>query len=101
MELLGPAPKGETDDTAQISEKQTGGEQRAPSAAAGHRVLHLVADIAVMGIWIWTSAASYQDHPQHPVEFSGENATLADKNPVLLSGYDTTISLTSGARSIS
>ena len=39
-------------------------------------------------------AGEDEDHPDVPVEFSGENTTLADKNLMLLSGYDTTIDLT-------
>ena len=81
----------------QISEKQTGGEQRPPFNRS--KALRIVISILVaIAMWVYVDLDKAPLRTKTirdiPVEFSGENTTLADKNLMLLSGYDTTIDLT-------
>ena len=80
----------------QISEKQTGGEQRPPFNRS--KALRIVISILVaIAMWVYVDLDKAPLRTKTirdiPVEFSGENTTLADKNLMLLSGYDTTIDL--------
>ena len=81
----------------QISEKQTGGEQRLSFNRS--KALRIVISILVaIAMWVYVDLDKAPLRTKTirdiPVEFSGENTTLADKNLMLLSGYDTTIDLT-------
>ena len=81
----------------QISEKQTGGEQRPPFNRS--KALRIVISILVaIAMWVYVDLDKAPLRTKTirdiPVEFSGENTTLADKNLMLLSGYDTTVDLT-------
>lgn len=63
------------------------------------KVLRIVISILVaIAVWLYVDSVKAPDvrvKANHiPVEFSGENDTLADKGLMLLSGYDTTIDLT-------
>lgn len=50
-----------------------------------------------LALWVYVDVEKAPERTKTirdvPVEFSGENTTLADKNLMLLSGYDTTIDL--------
>lgn len=63
------------------------------------KVLRIAVSILVaVAVWLYVDSVKAPDvrvKVNHiPVEFSGENDTLADKGLMLLSGYDTTIDLT-------
>lgn len=63
------------------------------------KVLRIVISILVaIAVWLYVDSVKAPDvrvKANHiPVEFSGENDTLADKGLMLLSGYDTTVDLT-------
>lgn len=63
------------------------------------KILRIVIAVAVaIIVWLYVDSVKAPDvriKANHiPVEFSGENDTLADKGLMLLSGYDTTIDLT-------
>ncbi len=65
----------------------------------GGKVLRIVISILVaVAVWLYVDSVKAPDvrvNAKHiPVEFSGENDSLADKGLMLLSGYDTTIDLT-------
>lgn len=83
--------------TTQISEKNNGGEQRPPFNRS--KAVRIVISILVaIAMWVYVDMDKAPLRTKAirdiPVEFSGENTTLADKNLMLLSGYDTTIDLT-------
>ena len=64
-----------------------------------HKVLQVIASILVaVAIWVYVDVEKAPERTKTirdiPVEFSGESTTLADKNLMLLSGYDTTVDLT-------
>ena len=82
--------------TTQISEKNNGGEQRPPFNRS--KAVRIVISILVaIAMWVYVDMDKAPLRTKIirdiPVEFSGENTTLADKNLMLLSGYDTTIDL--------
>lgn len=56
-----------------------------------------VSFLAAIAIWLYVDTVKMPSVPMRirdiPVEFSGENTSLADKGLMLLSGYDTTIDL--------
>lgn len=63
------------------------------------KALQLVISILVaIAVWVYVDVEKAPDRTKTirdiPVEFSGESTTLADKNLMLLSGYDTTVDLT-------
>lgn len=63
------------------------------------KALQVVISILVaIAVWVYVDVEKAPDRTKTirdiPVEFSGESTTLADKNLMLLSGYDTTIDLT-------
>ena len=65
----------------------------------GDKVLQVIASILVaVAIWVYVDVEKAPERTKTirdiPVEFSGESTTLADKNLMLLSGYDTTVDLT-------
>ena len=83
--------------TTQISEKNNGGEQRPPFNRS--KAVRIVISILVaIAMWVYVDMDKAPLRTKIirdiPVEFSGENNTLADKNLMLLSGYDTTVDLT-------
>ena len=83
--------------TTQISEKNNGGEQRPPFNRS--KAVRIVISILVaIAMWVYVDMDKAPLRTKAirdiPVEFSGENTTLADKNLMLLSGYDTTVDLT-------
>lgn len=62
------------------------------------RILHaLIAILTALVMWVYvdnrSSAESKMTVRDIPVEFVGEDTSLADKNLMLLSGYDTTVDL--------
>lgn len=64
-----------------------------------NKVLQVIASILVaVAIWVYVDVEKAPERTKTirdiPVEFSGESTTLADKNLMLLSGYDTTVDLT-------
>ena len=63
------------------------------------KALQVVISILVaIAVWVYVDVDKAPDRTKTirdiPVEFSGESTTLADKNLMLLSGYDTTVDLT-------
>ena len=63
------------------------------------KTLQVVISILVaIAVWVYVDVEKAPDRTKTirdiPVEFSGESTTLADKNLMLLSGYDTTVDLT-------
>ena len=68
------------------------------SGVSRNKVLQVIASILVaVAIWVYVDVEKAPERTKTirdiPVEFSGESTTLADKNLMLLSGYDTTIDL--------
>lgn len=69
------------------------------SGVSRNKVLQVIASILVaVAIWVYVDEEKAPERTKTirdiPVEFSGESTTLADKNLMLLSGYDTTVDLT-------
>ena len=69
------------------------------SGVSRNKVLQVIASILVaVAIWVYVEVEKAPERTKTirdiPVEFSGESTTLADKNLMLLSGYDTTVDLT-------
>lgn len=69
------------------------------SGVSRNKVLQVIASILVaVAIWVHVDVEKAPERTKTirdiPVEFSGESTTLADKNLMLLSGYDTTVDLT-------
>lgn len=69
------------------------------SGVSRNKVLQVIASILVaVAIWAYVDVEKAPERTKTirdiPVEFSGESTTLADKNLMLLSGYDTTVDLT-------
>jgi len=69
------------------------------SSVSRNKVLQVIASILVaVAIWVYVDVEKAPERTKTirdiPVEFSGESTTLADKNLMLLSGYDTTVDLT-------
>lgn len=63
------------------------------------KIVRIAASIAAaIAIWLYVDTVRMPSVPMTvrdiPVEFSGENTTMADRGLMLLSGYDTTIDLT-------
>lgn len=69
------------------------------SGVSRNKVLQVIASILMaVAIWVYVDVEKAPERTKTirdiPVEFSGESTTLADKNLMLLSGYDTTVDLT-------
>lgn len=69
------------------------------SGVSRNKVLQVIASILVaVAICVYVDVEKAPERTKTirdiPVEFSGESTTLADKNLMLLSGYDTTVDLT-------
>ena len=69
------------------------------TGSSRRKALQVIASILVaIAVWVYVDVEKAPDRPKTirdiPVEFSGESTTLADKNLMLLSGYDTTVDLT-------
>ena len=69
------------------------------SGVSRNKVLQVIASILVaVAIWVYVDVEKAPERTKTirdiPEEFSGESTTLADKNLMLLSGYDTTVDLT-------
>ena len=69
------------------------------SGVSRNKVIQVIASILVaVAIWVYVDVEKAPERTKTirdiPVEFSGESTTLADKNLMLLSGYDTTVDLT-------
>ena len=58
----------------------------------------IISILVAIAVWVYVDVEKAPDRTKTirdiPVEFSGESTTLADKNLMLLSGYDTTVDLT-------
>ncbi len=82
--------------TTQSSEKTTGGENR-PAFNRSKALRIVISLLVAIAMWVYVDLEKAPERTKTirdiPVEFSGENTTLADKNLMLLSGYDTTIDL--------
>ena len=72
-------------------------EERKPRFNRSKTVRIIVSILVAIAVWVYVDVDkapdSFKTIRDIPVEFSGENTTLADKNLMLLSGYDTTIDL--------
>ena len=69
------------------------------TGSSRRKALQVIASILVaIAVWVYVDVEKAPDRTKTirdiPVEFSGESTTLADKNLMLLSGYDTTVDLT-------
>ena len=69
------------------------------TGSSRRKALQVIASILVaIAVWVYVDVEKAPDRTKTirdiPVEFSGESTTLADKNLMLLSVYDTTVDLT-------
>ena len=73
-------------------------EARTPRFNRSKTVQIIISILVALALWVYVDVEKAPERTKTirdvPVEFSGENTTLADKNLMLLSGYDTTIDLT-------
>ena len=74
-------------------------QQNEKTGSSRRKALQVIASILVaIAVWVYVDVEKAPDRTKTirdiPVEFSGESTTLADKNLMLLSGYDTTVDLT-------
>ena len=73
-------------------------EARTPRFNRSKTVQVIISILVALALWVYVDVEKAPERTKTirdvPVEFSGENTTLADKNLMLLSGYDTTIDLT-------
>ena len=72
-------------------------EARTPRFNRSKTVQVIISILVALALWVYVDVEKAPERTKTirdvPVEFSGENTTLADKNLMLLSGYDTTIDL--------
>ncbi len=77
---------------------QTGHGEEQPRFNRSKVVRIIISILVAIAMWVYVDVEKAPERATTlydiPVEFSGENTTLADKNLMLLSGYDTTIDLT-------
>ena len=69
-------------------------EARTPRFNRSKTVQVIISILVALALWVYVDVEKAPERTKTirdvPVEFSGENTTLADKNLMLLSGYDTT-----------
>ena len=80
-----------------MSEREPNTEEEKPRFNRSKVVRIVISILVAIAMWLYVDLERAPERTMTirdiPVEFSGENTTLADKNLMLLSGYDTTIDL--------
>ena len=80
-----------------ISDREPNTEEEKPRFNRSKVVRIVISILVAIAMWLYVDLERAPERTMTirdiPVEFSGENTTLADKNLMLLSGYDTTIDL--------
>ena len=80
-----------------MSDREPNTEEEKPRFNRSKVVRIVISILVAIAMWLYVDLERAPERPMTirdiPVEFSGENTTLADKNLMLLSGYDTTIDL--------
>ena len=80
-----------------MSDRETSTEEEKPRFNRSKVVRIVISILVAIAMWLYVDLERAPERTMTirdiPVEFSGENTTLADKNLMLLSGYDTTIDL--------
>ena len=83
-----------------MSDREPNTEEEKPRFNRSKVVRIVISILVAIAMWLYVDLERAPERTMTirdiPVEFSGENTTLADKNLMLLSGYDTTIDLTVG-----
>ena len=81
-----------------MSDREPNTEEEKPRFNRSKVVRIVISILVAIAMWLYVDLERAPERTMTirdiPVEFSGENTTLADKNLMLLSGYDTTIDLT-------
>ena len=80
-----------------MSDRDPNTEEEKPRFNRSKVVRIVISILVAIAMWLYVDLERAPERTMTirdiPVEFSGENTTLADKNLMLLSGYDTTIDL--------
>ena len=80
-----------------MSDREPNTEEEKPRFNRSKVVRIVISSLVAIAMWLYVDLERAPERTMTirdiPVEFSGENTTLADKNLMLLSGYDTTIDL--------
>ena len=80
-----------------MSDREPNTEEEKPRFNRSKVVRIVISILVAIAMWLYVDLERAPERTMSirdiPVEFSGENTTLADKNLMLLSGYDTTIDL--------
>lgn len=80
-----------------MSDQEPNTEEEKPRFNRSKVVRIVISILVAIAMWLYVDLERAPERTMTirdiPVEFSGENTTLADKNLMLLSGYDTTIDL--------
>lgn len=80
-----------------MSDREPNTEEGKPRFNRSKVVRIVISILVAIAMWLYVDLERAPERTMTirdiPVEFSGENTTLADKNLMLLSGYDTTIDL--------
>ena len=80
-----------------MSDREPNTEEEKPRFNRSKVVRIVISILVAIAMWLYVDLERAPESTMTirdiPVEFSGENTTLADKNLMLLSGYDTTIDL--------
>ena len=80
-----------------MSDREPNTEEEKPRFKRSKVVRIVISILVAIAMWLYVDLERAPERTMTirdiPVEFSGENTTLADKNLMLLSGYDTTIDL--------
>ena len=80
-----------------MSDREPNTEEEKPRFNRSKVVRIVISILVAIAMWLYVDLERATERTMTirdiPVEFSGENTTLADKNLMLLSGYDTTIDL--------
>lgn len=80
-----------------MSDREPNTKEEKPRFNRSKVVRIIISILVAIAMWLYVDLERAPERTMTirdiPVEFSGENTTLADKNLMLLSGYDTTIDL--------
>lgn len=80
-----------------MTDREPNTEEEKPRFNRSKVVRIVISILVAIAMWLYVDLERAPERTMTirdiPVEFSGENTTLADKNLMLLSGYDTTIDL--------
>ena len=80
-----------------MADREPNTEEEKPRFNRSKVVRIVISILVAIAMWLYVDLERAPERTMTirdiPVEFSGENTTLADKNLMLLSGYDTTIDL--------